>query len=417
MTVTEPEDDTSETLAYPFQRPDALNPCPYYAALRADAPVARVRMPSGDPAHLVTRYDDVRAVLADPRFSRAATLAEGAPRLAAAPQRFPSLPNMDGEQHHRVRSLVARAFTTRRVQELRPRIQEITDELLDRLGATPAGQPVDLVPAFSFPLPVRVICELLGVPLADQHRFTQWSAAFVATTGASAQEMLDAIAGLRGYLADLLAAKAEAARDGDGGEDLLSALISVHEQDGERLSQEELIFLGVSLLVAGHETTVHQISNSTLALLTDPEQLAAFRADPAGVPAAVEELLRLHLPGDETLLRIAVEDVRLGDTLIRAGEAVLPSIGSANRDAARYPEPDRLDVRRAARDGSVPSHLSFGHGIHHCLGAGLARAELQIALGSLFTRFPGLRLAVPFEEVPRVSGRLIHGVNSLIVAW
>ncbi|MFC5906021.1 cytochrome P450 [Streptacidiphilus monticola] len=397
----------SEPMEYPFEREGALTPCPHYARLRAESPVSLVRMPSGDTARLVTSYEGVRAVLGDPRFSREATLAEGAPRLAAAPQRFPSLPNLDGAPHARVRALVSREFTARRVAALRPRIQQLTDELLDALAEAGPGQ--DLVQAFAFPLPVRVICELLGVPLADQEKFSRWSAAFVATTGASAAEMLAAQAGLRDYLAQLLLAKRESP-----GDDLLSALVTVHDQDEGRLSQEELVYLGVSLLVAGHETTVNQIANGTLALLVEPGTAVKALTDGSEDDAAavVEELLRLHLPGDETLLRIAVEDVTVDGTLIRAGEAVLPSLGSANRDAARFASPDELHWDRPER-----GHLSFGHGSHYCLGSGLARAELQIALRSLFRRFPTLRLDVPLAEVPRSTGRLIHGVSRLQVAW
>ncbi|MFF4650453.1 cytochrome P450 [Streptomyces sp. NPDC001380] len=399
----------SEVPEYPFEREGVLTPCPHYARLRAESPVALVRMPSGDTARLVTSHEGVRAVLGDPRFSREATLAEGAPRLAAAPQRFPSLPNLDGAPHARVRALVSREFTARRVAALRPRIQELTDGLLDRLADGGPGQ--DLVGAFAFPLPVRVICELLGVPLADQEMFSRWSAAFVATTGSSAAEMLAAQAGLRGYLVRLLDAKRASP-----GDDLLSALVSVHEQDQEQLSQEELVYLGVSLLVAGHETTVNQIANGTLALLLEPRPSSAVEALAEGsedeAAAVVEELLRLHLPGDETLLRIAVEDVAVEGTVVRAGEAVLPSLGSANRDAARFAEPDALRWDRPER-----GHLSFGHGPHYCLGSGLARAELQIALRSLFRRFPTLRLDVPPAQVPRSSGRLIHGVSRLQVAW
>jgi cytochrome P450 len=397
----------SEPMEYPFEREGALTPCPHYARLRAESPVSLVRMPSGDTARLVTSYEGVRAVLGDPRFSREATLAEGASRLAAAPQRFPSLPNLDGAPHARVRALVSREFTARRVAALRPRIQQLTDELLDALAEAGPGQ--DLVQAFAFPLPVRVICELLGVPLADQEKFSRWSAAFVATTGASAAEMLAAQAGLRDYLAQLLLAKRESP-----GDDLLSALVTVHDQDEGRLSQEELVYLGVSLLVAGHETTVNQIANGTLALLVEPGTAVKALTDGSEDDAAavVEELLRLHLPGDETLLRIAVEDVTVDGTLIRAGEAVLPSLGSANRDAARFASPDELHWDRPER-----GHLSFGHGSHYCLGSGLARAELQIALRSLFRRFPTLRLDVPLAEVPRSTGRLIHGVSRLQVAW
>ena len=396
--------DPPDLLSYPFERPSALSPCPHYAQLRKSEPVSPVRMPSGDQAYLVTTYDEVLEVLSDPRFSRAATLRPGAPRLGAAPQNFKSLLNMDDPEHSRVRKLVSREFTARRVTSLRPRIQAHTDALLDAMAAQNGS--ADLVQALAVPLPVQVICELLGVPLEDQDRFAEWSVAFLSTTSRSGQEILAAQVALRDYLSAMIAAKRD--RPGD---DLLSALVSIHDTDEEQLGEEELIFLGISLLVAGHETTVNQIANSALALLTQPEQRAAFRA--ASAPAAaVEEMLRMYPPGDEALLRIALEDVELGGTLVRAGDAVLPSLGSANRDACRYAQADVLDVTRIGNP-----HLTFGHGSHYCLGSGLARAELQIALTSLFDRFPTLRLAVPEEEIPRPSGRLVHGVSSLPVAW
>lgn len=394
-------------LSYPFARPSALDPSPEYAELRSRCPVARVTMPSGDPAYLVVGYDDVRTVLSDPRFSREATMRDDAPRLSAAPQRFKSLLNMDPPEHARVRKLISREFTTRRVAALRPRIQEHTDALLDAMEES--GPPTDLVSALSFPLPVSVICELLGVPFEDRKLFIGWSAAFLSTTALPAMEVLAAQAALRDYMTALVAGKRE--RPGD---DLLSALITVRDEDDGRLGEEELIFLGVSLLVTGHETTANQISNSVFALLArHPDgKLRAELQDPESIERAVEELLRVYPPGDEAMLRITLEDVPLGGTLIPAGAAVLPSIGSANRDGVQFPDPGKMDTDRGANP-----HLTFGHGTHYCLGSGLARAELQIALSSLLLRFPDLRMADPAQEISRPTGRLVHGVTSLAVAW
>ncbi|MFI7012189.1 cytochrome P450 [Streptomyces sp. NPDC050145] len=392
-------------LAYPFEQPPGLAQCPMYAHLREEDPVARVRMPSGDQAFLLTRYEDVRTALSDPRFSRAATLEPGAPRLAAAPQNFKSLLNMDPPEHTRVRKLVSREFTARRVAALRPRIQEHTDSLLDAMAKL--EPPVDLVPTLAFQLPVTVICELLGVPFEDRDDFAAWSRVFLATTSVSKEEMLASQIALRTYLANLVAAKRE-----NPGDDLLSALVSIHDEDGDRLQEEELIFLGISLLVAGHETTVNQIANSVVALLTHPEQLERLRKDPDLINSAVEELLRLHPPGNEGLLRITLEDVELDGVTIPKGSAVLPSLSSANRDVRQYENPDTIDFDRPANP-----HFAFSHGTHYCIGSGLARAELQIAIGSLIERFPTLRLAVAEDELRRPEGMLVHGIASLPVSW
>ena len=405
--MTEDSASPQPSLSYPFARPAALDPSPEYADLRGRCPVARVSMPSGDPAYLVVGYDDVRTVLSDPRFSREATMRPDAPRLSTAPQRFRSLLNLDPPEHTRVRKLVSREFTTRRVAALRPRIQEHTDALLDAMEE--AGPPVDLVSALSFPLPVAVICELLGVPFEDRKLFIGWSAAFLSTTALPAMEILAAQAALRDYMTALVAAKRE--RPGD---DLLSAVIAVRDEDDGRLDEEELIFLGVSLLVTGHETSANQISNSVFALLTrhTNDGVRELLQDPESIERTVEELLRVYPPGDEAMLRITLEDVLLGGTLIPAGSAVLPSIGSANRDGAQFPDADKMDTGRGANP-----HLTFGHGTHYCIGSGLARAELQIALSSLLRRFPDLRLADPAQEISRPTGRLVHGVTSLAVAW
>ncbi|WP_035851469.1 cytochrome P450 [Kitasatospora azatica] len=399
-------EDDQQVLSYPFERTSAMQACPVYGHLRENRPVAEVQMPSGDHAFLVTTYDDVRTVLGDPRFSRAATLEDGAPRLAAAPQKFKSLLNMDPPEHTRVRMLVSREFTARRVAALRPQIQAHTDALLDAMEAAGPG-PVDLIPALAFPLPVTVICELLGVPFEDREKFSAWSSAFLSTTSRTADEMLEAQIGLFTYLSELVEAKRETP-----GEGLLSALVAIHDEDGDRLSHEELVFLGISMLVAGHETTVNQIANSVVALITNPERLAELQADPDLIGPAVEELLRAYPPGDDGLLRIVTEDVELSGTLIPAGTAVIPGMASANRDACQFANADELDFHRPNN-----AHFAFSHGPHYCIGSGLARLELQIAIGSLFKRFPTLKLAVAPEDLPRPSGMLVHGISALPVVW
>ncbi len=391
--------------ALPFHRPGALDPAPEYAELRGRCPVAHVRLPSGDQAYLATSFESARTVLSDPRFSRAATTRPGAPRVGPAPQTFPSLLNMDPPDHTRVRGIVAREFTARRVEGLRGLIQGHTDRLLHRL--TLLEPPVDLVQEYTLRLPVLVICDLLGVPVGDRERFSSYSSGWLSTGAGSAEEMRAAQAGLRGYLAELVAAKRVLPDEG-----LLSALVAASDSDDGRLSEEELLFLGIGILVNGHETTAKQIANGVLAVLTQPDARAEALSGPDGLNRTVEELLRLYPPGDEGLLRIALEDVELDGTLVPAGSAVLPGIASGNRDARQFADPDRIDPGRDAT-----AHLTFGHGPHFCLGGPLARVELRIALGSLLERFPTLRLAVPLSEIPRATGLLVHGVSALPVTW
>ncbi|HEU5334138.1 MAG TPA: cytochrome P450 [Actinocrinis sp.] len=397
--------DADSVPAYPFARTSALDPSPEYDRLRAQCPVAPVIAPSGDKVLLVTGYEEVRAVLSDPRFSREATLEPGAPRLAAPPQRFKSLLNLDPPEHARVRRLVSREFTPRRVALLRPRIRERAEALLDEMVRK--GPPTDLVRAYSLPLPLSVICELLGVPYEDWTVFTEWSSALLATTGPAPERVAAGLASLRGYMSGLVAAKRAAP-----GDDLLSALVQSRDQDDGSLDEEELVYLGISLLMAGHETTANQLSNSVFALLTRHRALAADLCDPERAPRAVDELLRLYMPGDEALLRIALEDVRLGGTVVPAGSGVLPSVAAANRDRLQFDAPAECDPDRPSNP-----HLAFGHGIHFCLGAGLARAEVEIALGALLRRLPDLRLAVEPESVRRTAGLLVTGVEALPIAW
>lgn len=377
------------------------NPYPYYARLRESGPVHEVRLPNGEEIWLIVGHEEARTALADPRLSKSpATI--GATMLD---ERVigPHLLVLDPPDHTRLRKLVVREFTARRVESLRPRIQQITDGLLDVM--LPAGRG-DLVDALAFPLPIIVICELLGVPAADRDVFRKWSNEVVAPTGPAAEQ--DAIHELAAYLDELIEDK----RCGRPTDDLLSALIRTRAEDDDRFSVAELRALAYLLLIAGHETTVNLISNGVRALLDHPRQLAALRADFALLDGAVEEMLRYDGPVETGTLRFTAVPVPIGDTVIPAGEAVLVGIAAGDHDPARYPSPDRFDIRRDTR-----GHLAFGHGIHYCLGAPLARMEGRIAVRTLLERCPDLALDPAAGPLDWVPGMLMRGVRRLPVRW
>ncbi|MEU4313026.1 cytochrome P450 [Nocardia sp. NPDC024068] len=396
----------TEVRRFPFGEPVRLDMDPLFARLRREEPVSRVELPYGGEGWLVTRYEDVKLVLADPRFSRAVTVGrEDIPRATPAPARADSLLSLDPPEHSRLRKLVAKAFTARRVQELRPRTREIVDTALDTLES--AGAPADLVQNFALPVPVTVICEMLGVPPRDQHRFRDFSDAILSTTAYTRQQIEDARDSLEGYLAELVAERRQRPTD-----DLLGALVTARDED-DRLSEKELVNLGVGILIAGHETTANQIANFTYLLLTQREYWDMLRADPALIPGAVEELLRyVQLGSGGGQPRVATEDVVLSGVTVRAGEAVFVNTQAANRDESVFEDSETLDLTRQRNP-----HIAFGYGAHHCLGAQLARVELQVALEALMQRFPALRLGVPVAEIPWKTGLLVRGPEELLVAW
>ncbi|WP_103351422.1 cytochrome P450 [Amycolatopsis sp. CA-128772] len=377
--------------------------------LRAGGPVRLVRMPRGLPCYVVTGFAQARALLADPRLQKntagiralfEAKLPPEAPQSGLAPDLSRHMLNSDPPDHTRLRKLVNKAFTARTVARLRPRVEEITTELLDAL----AGQErADLVPSFAAPLPITVICELLGVREEDRTEFSGWSRTLL--SGLVQPEAVQAAAqSMFGYLTGLIAQKRA-----QPAEDLLSDLVHASD-DGDSLSEPELVSMAFLLLVAGHETTVNLIANGVLALLREPEQLARLRAEPELLPGAVEEFLRFDGPIHLATLRFTAEPVEVDGVTIPEGEFVLVSLLGANRDAQRFPEPDRLDITRPAG-----GHLAFGHGIHYCVGAPLARLEAEIALGGLLARFPDIALdAKPDELVYRTSS-LVHGLEALPV--
>lgn len=393
------------TRTYPASLPERLDPDPLLAQLRREEPLSRVQLPYGEPGWLATRYEDVRTVLGDPRFSRAAAVGRDEPRTR--PQLSPpgTILSLDPPDHSRLRRLVTKAFTVRRIEALRPGVQRIADTLVDAMIA--AGPPRDLVADFALPLPVTVICELLGVPYEDRGDFRHWSDAFLSTTRYSVDEVKECARAMHEYMAGLVRARRAEPRD-----DLISGLVEARDER-DQLSEQELISLCQAILIAGHETTASQIPNFVYVLLTHPDQLAAVRDDPALVPRAVEELMRFTpLGAGAGIPRYATEDIELGGVLVRAGEPVIPAIGSANHDERVYADPTRLDLHRDA-----PSHIGFGHGAHHCLGAPLARMELQVALATLLTRLPGLRFAAGDDGIDWKSGLSTRGPERLMVAW
>ncbi|MEU4772562.1 cytochrome P450 [Micromonospora sp. NPDC023644] len=396
--------ETTAPQRYPFSDPDRLNLDPRYARLRRDEPLTRIRMPYGEPAWLATRHADVRTVLGDPRFSRAASVGRDEPRNTPRQQEGGIL-SMDPPEHTRLRRLVAKAFTARRVEQLRPRTREVAHELVD--GMLAAGPPADLVAHLATPLPIRVICDLLGVPVTDQDRFHTWSEAIVSTTSLSPEQAQEYIDNLLAYMGELIARRREQPTD-----DLIGAMVRARDAD-DRLAEDEVVRLAAGLLAAGHETTVTQIPNFVYALLTHPDEWARLRARPHLVPAAVEELMRfVPLGASSAFARYATEDIEFGGVLVRAGEPVVVSIPSANRDETVFAEADRLDLTR-----QVNPHLGFGHGVHHCVGAQLARMELQVVLETLIARTPDLRLAVPESELTWKSGLLVRGLVAMPVSW
>lgn len=357
------------------------HPHDVYRRLRDTAPVHRIAGADGNPAWVVTRYQDVREALTDPRLSVDKRHAkEGNYQgLKLPPALDANLLNMEAPEHTRIRRLVVRAFTARRVEQLRAPIRETADRLLDALG--PHGS-TDLIASYAAPLPITVICDLLGVP--DRHRrdFRVWTDTLVAPDPSRPQDAKAAVVAMLGFFGELLADKREEPAD-----DLLSDLIAVRDE-GDRLSEDELMSLAFLILFAGYENTVQLIGNAVLALLQHPEQLDALREDPTRIPAAVEEFHRFEGPALLAIRRFPTEDMTIGGVPVPAGETVLLSLAAANRDPARFPDPDRLDLSR-----DTSGHLALGHGVHHCLGAPLARAETEIALTALLERFPELALA------------------------
>jgi cytochrome P450 len=393
-------------LSYPFSR-HRLDADPMYARLRRDEPVCRVQLPYGRPAWLVTAYDLVKLALGDQRFSREATMAGDNPREDALDilQQVPeTVLNMDPPKHARIRQLAGKAFTSRRVEQLRPRARLMAAGLIGEMTA--AGPPADLVQSYSFAFPAMVICELLGIPEADWHLFLSWTAGMASTSTVSAEQEQAIYLAMFSYFGELFAHRRE--RPGD---DLVTGLVQARDNQ-DRLTETELLFFSVSLLVGGRETTAHQITNMVYTLLTHPRQLGLLRASPELIPDAVEEMLRYIVLGSAINPRNATADVELGDVLVRAGEPVLAAITAANRDERVFDRPEEFDITRQPNP-----HLSFGYGPHFCPGAHLARMELQVSLETILSGLPGLRIAVPEGDLSWQEGTIMRGLTALPLSW
>ncbi|MEU6262632.1 cytochrome P450 [Saccharopolyspora shandongensis] len=392
---------------YPKVRTCPFASAPEYAELRAEAPIAKVPMAGGGTAWLVTRHEHVRQILGDPRMS-SDRRRPGFPLLSVGQQATvgtvaPSMIGMDGEEHAAARRSVLGEFTVRRIETLRPRIQQIVDDCIDEMLAAP--RPVDLVRALSLPVPSLVICELLGVPYAD-HDFFQERTSKILRKTTPVEQRIAAVEEIQAYLDELVTAKEQEVTD-----DLLGRQIRKQREAGEA-DHEALVRMALLLLIAGHETTANMISLGTLALLENPDQLAEIVADPAKTPAAVEELLRYFTIVEAATSRTVMEDVEIGGVLIPEGEGVVALGSSANRDPEAFDRPDELDLARNAR-----GHVAFGFGPHQCLGQNLARLELQIVFDTLFRRLPGLRLAVAVDDLPFKSDANIFGIYEMPVTW
>lgn len=382
------------------------DPYAFYERMRAAGPVHRILLTAdeAEPSWMIVGHEEARRALNHPALSKD-WRASGQFPDAQGGAMSSNMLESDPPHHTRLRRLVAREFTARRMEGMRTRVQQITDELLDAMAARPE-RGGDLIDSLAFPLPMTVICELLGVPDLDRARFRYWSNEIVTPTSAASNA--DAYRELGIYLAELIEAKAK-----EPGEDLLSALIRTSDEDGDSLSRDEVIGMAFLLLVAGHETTVNLISNGVRALLAHPEQLAALRGDSDGLlDGAVEEMLRYDGPVQHTTFRYARESLDVGGATIPAGATVLVSLSGADRDPARFADPAVFDIGRAPQ-----GHLAFGHGIHFCIGAPLARMEGRIAIRSLLERFPDLAEDPEAGPPAWLTGSLMHGVSRLPLRW
>jgi len=391
-------------MSFPFAGDLSADSAPELARLRGQAPLARVRLPDGQVAWLALRYADVKQVFDDPRFSREAATRPGAASVSPSTAVPGMLIGLDPPEHTRIRRLVSRAFSARTIDAKRPRIQQITDALLDDLSEH--GPPADLVASLSYPLALRVITEILGVPYTDRAQFQQIVAVIMSASAHPAEDVHAAINDLTAYLRLLIERKRATPA-----EDLLSALITARDHD-DKLTEQELLNNAHLILAAGHDTTANHLSNSLVTLFRHPDQLTLLRQHPDLIPNAVEVLLRYVQLETTGPVRIATTDVELSGILIRAGDAIIPSGHIANSDPDTYAD-RHLDLTRT----DPTPHLAFGHGPHHCVGAALARLELQTALTTLLTRYPTLRLAIPADDLRWRPGMLMRTLEELPVTW
>ncbi|MFG1958328.1 cytochrome P450 [Nonomuraea sp. NPDC049028] len=399
-----------QVLSYPIPNDAALEPPAEWAELRGKCPVAHVKLPSGDQATLLTRYEDVKEVLADPRFTRLLNAPDAA-RLSATDDG--GLFNSDmaaiipdsGEEHLHWRRLVGKWFTAKRMNALRPQMAQIAEGLIDDM--VERGAPGDLRAGLGFPLPVYVICDMLGVPAEDRDRFSYWSDTLLNLTRYSKEEIEAAQAEFFQYMSDHLAAKRT-----EPGDDLLSELIAAGGPEDGGLAEIQILVTGMALLVAGHETTANMIGKMVSMLLADRTRWERLLAEPSLIRSTVEETLRLDANSGFGLPRYLKEETEVSGTVLPKGTTVICSMAAANRDESAFEAADQMDLTR-----SPNPHLAFGSGAHSCLGQALARTELQVVLEVLLRKLPTLELAVPVEELERVEGLAVGGLRTVPVRW
>ncbi len=406
--LTEPAAGSHEPPpSFPFPADPLVGVSPLYAERRATCPFGAVRLASGHDAVLLVTYRDIVAALADTRLSHNLT-APDAPRYTADPTLFNDptmLANKDGEEHLRIRRIVAGAFTPRRVARWMPAIESVAEELLDAMEA--GERSGDLMADYCFPLPVRIICALLGVPERDRERFRDWSNAFLSGAALPQPERLALIGEFAHYAAALIAE-----RRAHPGEDLIDDLIAARD-GADRLSEEELLSMLLALIAAGNETTSNALSRGLLTLLGGDRALWRRIIDePDVVPAAVDELLRYNPLGPGAMLRLATEDVELPSGTVRAGQAVMIAGTAATRDEQAYPDPDTISFDRGA-----PPQTVFGGGPHYCLGAHLAKAELRVGLAAICRRLPNLRITADPGTLEFTDGEILSSLVSLPATW
>ncbi|GAB3444860.1 cytochrome P450 [Actinophytocola sediminis] len=399
-----------QVLSFPLSGPSALEAPPELSRLRRECPVSPITFPSGDAGTLLTRYADVKQVLADPRFTRELSAPDAA-RLTDTESGglfnspMSRLIPQAGEGHQRWRRLINRWFTAKRMIAMRPEIEAMADSLVDDLVAS--GAPADLKATFSFPLPVWVICDMLGVPATDRDRFATWSDMFLNLTRYREEEVVASMGEFFAYLREHIEAKKS-----DPGDDILSELLTATDSAGERLTEDTLAATGIGLLVAGHETTANMIAKMVAMLLANRELWEQLLADPSLVRHAVEESLRYDPNPGLGMVRYIGEQAEVAGTTFPGGTTVLCSMAAANRDEDVFTDGERIDLAR-----NPNPHLAFGTGAHSCLGQALARTELQVALEVLLRRLPTMELAVAPEELNRLEGLVVGGLREVPVRW
>ncbi|CAM5345509.1 cytochrome P450 family protein [Streptomyces abikoensis] len=402
---------TAAPMAVPaFDPADPGPPCAY-ARLRTEAPVVKALMPNGETGWLISRHEDVRAAFADPRLTRP-LLSAWPPREGAdaPPPCLPTFLEMTGEHHTRVRRAVSPLFTRRRLQFTAPRIRAVAEELIDTMVRGSGDRTGDLVASFTEPLPLRVLCETVGLPHEDRDLYLPHTLTLLSAAGLPMEEILAALYALQDYASGLIDRKEKEAST--GGEDYVSLLLAESRREGGDLTRDDVVSFVVTMLMAGYKTNIQHTANALLALLTHPEQLRRLRDDPGGTDTAVEELLRYVPLMNAINVLVALEDFTLHGQRIRAGDAVLPVIASANRDPEAFPDPDRLDLARTPN-----AHTAFGYGPHYCTGAHLTRLQLSVALRVLLEKLPDLELAEPADSLPWDETTPLRAPARLPVRW